>query len=98
MTGLESDFKVVFTDALAEAFPEGLLIRGNAATRQGLPDWLLLCGRNWAAFELKRSPKAIRQPNQEYYVQELNKMSYAAFVTPENYREVIREVQSAFRA
>lgn len=94
---LESDFSEVFTDALEEAFPDSMVIKGNSAYRQGVPDWLLLDGPNWAALELKRDETAKKQPNQPYYVEKMNGMSYAAFVTPSNYREVIDEIQSTFR-
>lgn len=96
MSDLESKFQKEFNDDLEEAFPDCMIIRGNSALRQGVPDWLLLSGRNWAALEVKRDSTAKKQPNQPYYVEKMNGMSYAAFVSPENAQEVIREIQQTF--
>lgn len=93
---LESDFEPEFIRELDEAMPGGLFIKGNSAMRQGFPDRLFLHEGHWAAFEVKRDGKASKRPNQEHYIEELNEMSYASFVTPENYKEVVREVQAAF--
>lgn len=93
---LEADFKKTLKDELEDHFPGCMIIMGNSASRQGMTDWLLLHEDNWAALEVKRDAKAARQPNQPYYVEKLNEMSYAAFVHPDNYHEVIDEIQSAF--
>lgn len=93
---LESDFKKTVKDELEDTFPGCLVIMGNSASRQGIPDWLLLHENNWAALELKRAENSPHQPNQDHYVDQLNHMSYAAFVHPDNYHEVINEIQSAF--
>ena len=93
---LESDFEPEFIKELDRRMPGGMFIKGNSAMRQGFPDRMFLLEDHWAAFEIKRDPTAKKQPNQEHYVEQLNDMSYAAFVTPENYLEVIDEVQAAF--
>lgn len=95
-TDLEKKFQKEVTDALTDAFPDSMIIRGNSAYRQGVPDWLLLDGPNWAALEIKRDKTSKKQPNQPHYVEKMNGMSYAAFVHPDNYLEVIDEIQSAF--
>lgn len=65
---------------------------------QGVPDYIFLCGKNWAALETKAKPKSERQPNQEYYVQQMNNMSFAAFANPDNWQEVLDGLQEAFGA
>ena len=92
----ESKFQKDFKARLKKEFPGCLIIKGNSAERQGLPDLLLLHGKNWASLELKRDEKAEHQPNQDWYVDQLNEMSYAAIVDPNNADEVISEIQSAF--
>lgn len=95
---LERDFEPEFIKALEEALPGGIYVKGNSAMRQGIPDRLFLYEDKWAAFEVKKDSKAKPRPNQPYYVEKMNDMSYAAFVTPENYEEVLLEVQAAFRS
>jgi hypothetical protein len=64
----------------------------------GVPDITVLYGRFWAMLEVKVSASAPSQPNQEYYVDEMNKMGFAAFIYPENEEEVLYALQQAFRA
>lgn len=64
---------------------------------QGLPDRLLLFNDRWAFLEFKRSLGAPVQPNQEYYVALLCRMSFAAFICPENELEVLGELERALR-
>lgn len=95
---LEKDFEADFMRELDEVMPGGVWLKGNSTMRQGVPDRLYLNGDRWALLEFKRDSSAAHQPNQDYYVEKFNEMSYASFVTPDNYREVINEIQSAFGA
>lgn len=96
-TKLESDFEADFMKRLDDAMPEpGFWLKGNSATRQGVPDRMYLNGGRWAALEFKKDAKAVKQPNQPYYVEKLGEMSYASFVYPENADEVISGIRQAF--
>ena len=64
---------------------------------QGLPDLLILYGEKWASLECKRSATAKKRPNQDYYVEKMNDMSFSRFVCPENKEEVLNELQQAFQ-
>jgi hypothetical protein len=95
---LESDFQAKLTADLKNLFPGCLVIKGNSASRQGIPDWLILYGDRWAALEVKKAPNAKRQPNQPYYVDLMNDMSFAAFIYPENAAHVVDALQNYFGA
>lgn len=96
---LETDFvREVLKPRLEQEFPGIVIIKQDPNTSfQGVPDHLALFENHWAALETKRAGKSMRQPNQEYYVDKMNGMSYAAFVHPDNLEEVVNDLQSAFR-
>lgn len=93
---LESKFQKRFIKRLKKEFPGCVLLRNDPSQQQGMLDWTLLWDEFWAALEIKGSLSASKQPNQEYFVKMLNKMSFAAFVCPENEEEVIAALQKAF--
>ena len=92
---LESQFSTKFFAELREMFPGIMILKNDASYIPGIPDTLLLYNNKWAALEFKRSKKAAKKPNQEYYINYMNNMSYAAFVYPENSREVMNELCKA---
>lgn len=92
---LESGFQDKLIKELKELFPGCMTFKMDQI--QGIPDLLVLYKNMWASLECKKSAKAKRQPNQEYYVDLMNKMSFSRFVCPENKEEVLRDLQQTFK-
>ena len=97
MSVKENQFQAQLIRELKAVFPGCVVLKNDANYLQGFPDLLILHNDKWAALECKRDKEAHRQPNQEYYVNTLNKMSYASFISPENRKEVLNDLQQTFR-
>ena len=91
---LESGFQDRLIAELKEMFPGCMVFKMDQI--QGIPDLLILYGKRWASLENKKSLTAKRQPNQEYYVDLMNRMSFSRFICPENNEEVLIELQKVF--
>lgn len=96
MAKLESKFQKELTDEIKNKFPGCVVLKNDSSYIQGFPDWTVLYKDKWATLEVKREKKAKKQPNQEYYVDKLNGMSFSRFVYPENKEEVMCELQEFF--
>lgn len=93
----ESSFQSKLIKELKSRFEGCMVLKNDAGYLQGICDLLILYGNKWAALECKASVDAHRQPNQEYYVDKFNQMSYARFIYPENKEEVLDELQQTFK-
>jgi hypothetical protein len=93
---LENKFQAKLIQELKELFPGCIVTKMDASYIQGIPDLLILYQDKWATLECKQSSNARRQPNQEYYVRQMNTMSFSRFICPENKEEVLYELQQAF--
>jgi hypothetical protein len=80
-----------------EQYPGAIILKTNANDLQGFPDQIILYKSRWAAFEAKQSGMARHRPNQDYYVDILDEMSFARFVYPENKEDFLVELQHALR-
>ena len=93
----ETKFQKDVKDAITEKFPDSYILKQNNCGIQGMPDLFIINGNKWVALECKDSKSAKHQPNQDYYVNKLNDMSYASFIFPENKEEVLNEVFKALQ-
>lgn len=93
---IESLYQRRIIKILYELFPECIVLKNDAAYKQGVPDIIILFEDKWAMLEFKRSKNSSIRPNQEYYVDLLDSMSFAAFIYPENEEDVLYDLQLAF--
>ena len=92
----ESQFQKNLKKELKEIFPGCIITKLDPSDIQGIPDLLVLYKNKWATLENKRSAKADHQPNQDYYVEKMNNMSFSRFIYPENKEEVVEKLTSFF--
>lgn len=91
---LESGFQDKLIQELKQRFPGCMTFKMDQI--QGIPDLLILHNSKWASLECKKNANAKRQPNQEYYVDRMNEMSFSRFIYPENKEDVLRELEQTF--
>lgn len=92
----EGAFQDKLISEIEEMFPGAMVIKNDCSYIQGIPDLTILYNNKWAVLESKRSKNASRRPNQEYYIDKCNKMSFGRFISPENKQEVLRDLQQTF--
>lgn len=95
---LESKFQGALIKELKTLFPGCLVLKNDPNYIQGFPDLTVLYRDKWALLESKREPKASHRPNQDYYIDIADDMSFARFICPENKQEVLHELQQAFES
>lgn len=94
----ESQFQAKLIYRLREMLPGCIVLKNDANYIQGFPDLTILWNNKWALLECKRSSDARKQPNQQYFIDRGNEMSFARFICPENEEEVLHDLQQAFGA
>lgn len=97
MGKLERDFQSDLIKELKKEFTGSIILKTDPSYIQGIPDLLILHNNRWAALECKKDSKASARPNQKFYVDKMNEMSYASFIFPENREEVLNELRETFR-
>ena len=93
---LESRFQANLIKKLKQRFPGCIVMKNDAGYIQGIPDLLVLYKDRWASLECKKNANARHRPNQDYYVAQMNDMSFSSFIFPENETEVLNELAHKF--
>lgn len=94
-TGREG-FQSIMVKRLEKEFNGCIVLKNDPQWIQGIPDLLMLWGSNWVALETKGDSKSSKRPNQPYYVDKMDRMSYARFVSQDNVEEVLDEIHRSF--
>ena len=94
----ESKFQSDLKKELKQRFPGCIVTKLDSSDIQGIPDLLVLYKNKWATLENKRSANAPHRPNQDYYVNKMNEMSFSRFIYPENKEDVLNELSKTFES
>lgn len=97
MGKLESKFQAELKKELKTLFPGCIVTKLDSGDIQGIPDLLILFKDKWATLECKKTAKASHRPNQDYYVDLMDKMSFSRFIYPENKEDILNELIQIFR-
>jgi hypothetical protein len=92
----ETKYQADLIGKIERLLPGCSVFKNNPEELQGVPDLLILFENHWAMLEVKLAHDSDVRPNQQYYVDHFNSMSFCAFIFPENEKEVLDALQSAF--
>jgi hypothetical protein len=92
----EAKYQAILIKRLKVRFPGCLVLKNDPQYMQGILDLTIFFGPCWAMLEVKAHANAAEQPNQAYYVTQMDNMSFAAFIFPENEEEVLTALSEAF--
>lgn len=95
---LENKFKTDLIKEIKTRLPGSMVVHLDPTELQGIPDILVLYKDKWAALEGKKNATASHRPNQNFYVEKMNNMSFAAFIFPENKEEILNDLQHALES
>jgi hypothetical protein len=90
----EAQYQAHLIKKVQHLLPGCQVIKLDPRETQGIPDILILFHNQWAMLEVKMAPTSAEQPNQDYYVDLFNGMSFASFINPDNEEEVLNALQS----
>lgn len=94
----ESTYQNSLIRKLKSLFPDCIILKNDSSYIQGIPDLTIFFEDKWATLEVKASEDSPEQPNQVYYVDLMNQMSFSAFIYPENEEEVLYHLQRSFES
>jgi hypothetical protein len=95
---LEKKFQAEVIKDIKARFPGCMVLKNDPNYIQGIPDLLVLHEKHWASLECKRDSSSPHRPNQDYYVEKMDSMSFSRFIFPENKEEVLNELEQSFKS
>ena len=95
---LESKFQSNLIKEIKKRFPGCIVMKNDSSYIQGIPDLTVLYKDKWASLECKVDETADHQPNQDYYVDKMNQMSFSRFIYPKNKEDILNELCKTFEA
>lgn len=94
----ESTYQHSLKKRIEERLPGCYVLKNDPNWIQGIPDLTILYKDKWATLEVKRSEDADHQTNQDWYVNDMQSLSFSAFIFPENEKEILDELQRTLQS
>ena len=92
----EKDYQAKLIQKIKLRYRNCVVMKNDASYIQGIPDLSILYKSLWAMLEVKKTNDSNTQPNQDYYVNKLHGMSFAAYIHPGNEKEVFSLLDKHF--
>lgn len=93
---LEAKYQAELIVRILAMFPGCWVLKNDTGYQQGIPDLTIFYRNRYAILEVKPYEGAVEQPNQRWFIEMFDDMSFAAFIYPENEEEVLHDLQQAF--
>ena len=93
---LEREFQSKLIKELKARYDGCIVLKNDPNYKKAIPDLTIFYKDRWATLEVKESASATHVKNQDHYVEKMNKMSFSAFIFPENKEEVLNELDGHF--
>lgn len=94
----ENKFQAKLIKEIEARLPGCIVLKNDPNYIQGIPDLSIFYKGKWAFLECKRKEDAVKQSNQEDYINYANEHSFGAFIYPENKEDVLNELQQTLGA
>lgn len=94
----ELAYQASLISKIREALPGCYVIKPDPQQIQGFPDLLVIYRKRYAILEVKRTKSSSFRPNQEHYLEELGKFTFASVIHPDNEKEVIEKLLRSLRS
>lgn len=91
----ENEYQAYLIKEIQKLLPGCLILKNDPNYLQGIPDLTVFHYDKWALLEVKASEKSKERPNQRYYIETWRTHGFAAFIYPENEKEVLDALQQA---
>lgn len=100
---LESTFQRRVIKRLEVELPNCVVLKSDASYIAGMLDLIVLYEDTWFALEVKKDEQAMLdskrdQPDQAWWVRELDRIHFGAYIYPENEEDVFDEIQRTLEA
>jgi hypothetical protein len=95
----ESTYQAGLIKRIYKRFPGCIVQKLDTGYQQGIPDLAIFFSHGfWASLEVKvEEPMASdMEPNQEYFVELMDSMSFSRFIYPQNEEAVLNELQAEY--
>ncbi len=92
----ETTYQLRLINRIQRRFTNCVVLKNDPRYVQGVPDIIILYGNTWAMLEVKMDAQANVQPNQAYYIDLFDSMSFASFINPKIEEDVLNDLQRAF--